>query len=121
MNKKAMRVGAVLVGLFTTVCGSPSETSRPTEPLVGVVVAVDSRAVGVTDARQDDSGRVVYDAVGVRISAETEIFVPEPDGSLRPGTVDDLAEGDVIRFWTTGVELRSLPPQVFATRIERIQ
>jgi hypothetical protein len=47
----------------------------------------------------------------------TAIFVRE-GGRLRGGGPGDLRVGAEHVIWTTGVELRSYPRQVFATRIE---
>ncbi|HEX2209728.1 MAG TPA: hypothetical protein VHG93_18755 [Longimicrobium sp.] len=52
----------------------------------------------------------------VRVDGGTRIYVMER-GVLRAASIDDLATGDVLQVWTTGVELRSYPRQVFATRV----
>lgn len=47
-----------------------------------------------------------------------EVLVRESDGSLRPGDKHDIQVGDHLRAWLTGIELRSLPPQYPARRVE---
>lgn len=53
----------------------------------------------------------------VHVESGTDIYLRQPDGALRPANVGDLATGDLLQVWTTGIELRSYPPQVFAVRI----
>lgn len=53
----------------------------------------------------------------VHVNGGTRLYVVEPDGDLRRAQAGDLAIGDELEVWTTGIELRSDPGQVFATRI----
>jgi hypothetical protein len=53
----------------------------------------------------------------VHVGPETAIFVRE-GGRLRGGSPGELRVGAEHGIWTTGIELRSYPRQVFATRIE---
>jgi hypothetical protein len=57
----------------------------------------------------------------VYVGAETDVRILEGDGAARKGTAADLAANDELRVWTTGVELRSYPVQVFALRIHIIR
>jgi hypothetical protein len=57
-------------------------------------------------------------AAGLLIKTSTTIVVQKPDGTHRSGSIADLIEGARYRAWHTGIELRSLTPQYFATRIE---
>jgi hypothetical protein len=54
----------------------------------------------------------------VHLTAETVVLLSGAGGRLRAGGVEDLRPGTTLRVWTTGVELRSYPRQVFAIRIE---
>lgn len=54
----------------------------------------------------------------VLVESGTRIYlVQRRGGQLTPASRDDLAAGDQLQVWTTGVELRSYPAQVTATRI----
>jgi hypothetical protein len=54
----------------------------------------------------------------VLVESGTRIYLVERrGGQLTPASRDDLAAGDQLQVWTTGVELRSYPAQVTATRI----
>lgn len=58
-----------------------------------------------------------YDSVGLHIWPDTAIVV-RMNGSERRGSATDLVEGARYRAWHDGTEMRSLPPQYRATRIE---
>lgn len=57
----------------------------------------------------------------VYVGPETDVRILEGDGAARRGSAADLAANDELRVWTTGVELRSYPVQVFAVRIHIIR
>lgn len=58
----------------------------------------------------------------VRIGSGVRVYLMEGRGGrLIPASRDDLAVGDLLQVWTTGVELRSYPAQVTATRIHIIR
>ncbi len=54
----------------------------------------------------------------LRVTKDTEIVVPQADGTLTAGGVRDLVVGARVRARHTGVEFRSNPPQYPATRVE---
>lgn len=54
----------------------------------------------------------------VHVGPRTDIRIVQSGGAARPATAEELRTGDEVRVWTTGVELRSYPGQVFAVRIE---
>lgn len=91
--------------------------------IVGVIAEVQEdvsppRVVIDNPVFLDDGATTSYERVIVAVGKKTSIFVREPDGSLKPGTLADLAPADSIQAWHTGLELRSLPPAYFATRVE---
>lgn len=54
----------------------------------------------------------------VLVESGTRVYLVERRGGrLIPASASDLAKGDRLQVWTTGVELRSYPAQVSATRI----
>lgn len=53
----------------------------------------------------------------VEVGSGTRVYLVGRSGQLLPASRDDLAVGDHLQVWTTGVELRSYPAQVSATRI----
>ncbi|HEX6368904.1 MAG TPA: hypothetical protein VF006_08225 [Longimicrobium sp.] len=56
----------------------------------------------------------------VHVETGTRVYVMSR-GQLISAGAADLAVGDLLQVWTTGVELRSDPAQVFATRIHIIR
>ncbi|HEX5870214.1 MAG TPA: hypothetical protein VFY65_07360 [Longimicrobium sp.] len=56
----------------------------------------------------------------VHVEVSTDVYVMTR-GQLVPASRADLQVGDLLQVWTTGVELRSLPAQVFATRVHIIR
>ena len=57
----------------------------------------------------------------IHVGSRTRVHVVESAGRVRAGGTGDLAPNDRLRVWTTGIELRSYPVQVFAERIEIIR
>lgn len=53
----------------------------------------------------------------VHVSDSTRILRREAGGEAREAAASDLRPGAVVDVWTTGVELRSYPAQVFATTV----
>lgn len=53
----------------------------------------------------------------VHVSDSTRLLRQEAAGDVRETTVSALRAGAVVDVWTTGVELRSYPAQVFATTV----
>jgi hypothetical protein len=56
------------------------------------------------------------DAV-VHLSGDTRFYRRASTGALRPMDVQSLTPGTRVEVWTTGVELRSLPPQYFGRQV----
>jgi len=129
---------SVILGLtvFALACDSdgpvfPALPAADPE-IVGVIEAVDTWGsphfdatilvgeVEVPDYREGSWCEPVCRKLWLHMRVDkAPIFIEEPSRSfLRRGGIDDLVKGAAIRAWTTGVELRSLPPQYFATRIE---
>lgn len=48
---------------------------------------------------------------------DTTIFFTRHEGTLREATAAALEVGATVQVWTTDVELRSLPPQYYATQV----
>ena len=102
--------GAACVG-STAPAGDPD--------LVGTVARVGTRprpaTVLVGDLQVPAAG---YEA-GVALDVgSARIYVRLPDGRLARGRVSDVAVGAAVRAGSTGIELRSLPPQWEATWVE---
>jgi hypothetical protein len=58
----------------------------------------------------------------VSVQGDTRIYiVGGRGGQLVRAGVEDLAVGDRLQVWTTGIELRSYPAQVFAVRVHVIR
>lgn len=61
---------------------------------------------------------VPADRAIVHVGPRTEVRVVDAAGATRPASLDELAAGDELLVWTTGIELRSYPVQVYALRID---
>lgn len=115
-----MRTGIVLSSLLVvaSVLACASESLAPEEPpdVQGVIVDV------MPDYRVLVKSSVVLDAYPdtffVNPRSDTRILIRQGDGIYRKGAITDLAEGDTIRAWLSGEELRSLPPQYPALMVE---
>jgi hypothetical protein len=59
-----------------------------------------------------------YEQVYLNLMKETEILVPQADGSIAAGGVNDLVVGARVRARHKGVELRSSTLQYPVTRVE---
>jgi hypothetical protein len=65
---------------------------------------------------RDDPGGA--DRSIVHVQSDARIYLVQGRGGrLQPVSSADLVIGDRLQVWTTGVELRSDPGQVFATRV----
>lgn len=91
-----------LAGTLTEFLPGPAILGAPTRVLVEPPAAPEDRAI-------------------VQVEKGTEVYLVGRGGRLIPAGVEDLAAGDHLQVWTTGVELRSLPAQVFAERVHIIR
>ena len=57
----------------------------------------------------------------VHVPNGARVYLIGRSGQLLPADREDLAVGDRLQVWTTGVELRSYPGQVTATRVHIIR
>ena len=90
--------------------GTVAATAVERPPAAGPVTDV-----LVTDVVVPASG---YDA-GVRLHLhDARVVVRRPGGRLERASRAAVVPGAALRAWTTGVELRSLPPQWTATYVE---
>lgn len=93
---------AHFAGYILEVIERAPESNRPVRLLLG--------------ANQSNSAieqRAIY-----QVGPDVELYRRSALGSLAPGTHRDLVVGARIWAWNNGVELRSLPPQYGAVRIE---
>lgn len=91
---------ADLAGTLTEILPGPDVLGAPTRVMV------------------DRDLPVPQDRTIVEVGSEARVYLVEGRGGrLIPASRHDLTPGDRLQVWTTGVELRSYPAQVFATRI----
>ncbi len=91
--------------------GCGQSTAPETDAYIrGIVTSTDGPSGAVLVKATDPAARV--GSAWVRVDDRTR--VERKSGVLR---AEVLAIGEMVSVWTTGVELRSLPVQVFATRI----
>ncbi len=115
---RAFAVGTFLTILLSACGGSPTEA----EPAMftGRIAAIEptdrhSVRLHVANVRSpSESSGDVY----LHVPSKSVVLVRKPDGSTARGSVKDLFVGLPIAAWHTGVELRSLPPQYTATRVD---
>jgi ABC-type Fe3+-hydroxamate transport system substrate-binding protein len=102
----------------TAACGSGSTLPESDADLSGTVAefAMESpdASTAVLVERQDPGAA---DRTIVHVQPEARVYLVGRGGRLTAADADDLALGDQLQVWTTGVELRSYPGQVFATRV----
>ena len=102
----------------TTQTGSPRFDGRIISVVGPEGAPGDGDLGGVWIALPPDFDDRPGHGVGLVIWASTEIVVREADGTLRRGSLSDLAAGKRVRAWTTDAEYLSLPPAYDATRVE---
>jgi hypothetical protein len=93
---------AELAGTLTDFVLGPAYLGAPTSVLVQGDVPV------------PDTERIVHVETSTRVYELTR-------GRLVPANREDLQVGDRLQVWTTGVEMRSFPAQVTATRVHIIR
>lgn len=98
----------------------PAAASVPAEAadLHGVIEEVEPRAgyrVSFRVGADPERGRTA--PYVVHLSDSTRILLRGTDGAVREAAIGALRTGAVVDVWTTGVELRSYPAQVFATAV----
>jgi hypothetical protein len=87
------------------------ERTNPLPEWLNLVVSRTDIEVG---ADEDSLSRYAW----VRAGPQTDVIFQSVDSRWRAGSSADIPLGAVLRVWTTGVEMRSLPPQYIARRIE---
>lgn len=91
-----------LAGTLTEILAGPAIRGAPARVLVEPPAAPERRAI-------------------VQVERGTKVYIVGRGGQLIPAGVGDLATGDQLQVWTTGIELRSYPAQVFAERVHIIR
>jgi hypothetical protein len=113
---------AVLSFSVVTGCGStPVEAEPPVPDFTGKAVSIEHRmsdvvSVLINDLRPPPEG---YQRV-VHIDPGTVIVIRQRNGVYGKVGADEIVVGAILSVKTTGVEMRSLPPQYDATWIEII-
>lgn len=118
---KRIGLGAALVAAVLLVGCAYEATGPQDSHFAGVIVKATDRS-----PTESNSARIWVtvdppthtDAAGLHIWPGTRILVQQANGSYQEGSVHDLVEGARYRAWHDGIEMRSLPPQYNATRIE---
>lgn len=110
----------VLVAFAVTACGG----SGPSLPETDADFAGTLTDFVVSDMSLNAATRVLVEGDTpeekriVSVGGNARIYIVEGRGGrLISADVDDLEVGDRLQVWTTGVELRSYPAQVFAVRV----
>jgi hypothetical protein len=114
-----MRITSLTLALAVAFgCTEPKASGNA--DLVGQVVNLEAAPsaanarVLIRGAYTADPRDMVTDFV---VRVDGPVYLEDGDDSLRPVSVSSIREGDRLRVWTTGVELRSLPPQVTSRTI----
>jgi len=117
-------LGALAALLAVSGCRGVAVPDEPESgpDLDGIVGPVGTperpQRVHVVDVAVPERG---YDAGVILDLGSAPIFVRQADGTLARGELSDVRPGVRLRAWSTGVELRSLPPQWSATRVEVVR
>ncbi|HYR06348.1 MAG TPA: hypothetical protein VEQ60_01190 [Longimicrobium sp.] len=97
-------------------CGSGSTLPESDADLSGTVSDVrDSQDASASVLVDEDAGAVDQTIVHVRSSSR--VYLVGRGGRLVAADAGELAVGDRLQVWTTGVEMRSYPRQVSAVRV----
>jgi hypothetical protein len=103
-------------------CGAGSTLPESDADLSGTVadfvMEFQDASTSVLVARQDPGAA---DRTIVHVGSDSRVYLVGRGGRLTAADADDLAVGDRLQVWTTGVELRSYPGQVFAVRVHIIR
>jgi hypothetical protein len=97
-------------------CGSGSTLPASDADLSGTVSDVRESQNASTSVVVDEDAGVVDRSI-VHVRSESRVYLVGRGGRLTAADAEILAVGDRLQVWTTGVELRSYPRQVFATRV----
>lgn len=113
----------VVTAAALAACGSGSILPESDPDLAGRLTEVVARQASLDAAtrvlvQREEPG--TEEQKIVQVDAATDVYVMTR-GQLIRARREDLQVGDLLQVWTTGVELRSLPAQVFATRVHIIR
>ena len=97
-------------GHLSIACGDTSGPEDTPADFSGIILGLQDQASS-EHALETVVERSVGDTAVVRVMQTTRIYARLADGGLQSVDRHDLAAGDSVEVWTTGVEYRSLPPQ----------
>jgi hypothetical protein len=132
-GRRTLRPTVIALGFGTLAAcsdgpSSPGDWEAYVVPdFIGVVSSTDGRRptettpsrIRLIDAVRPRWGNPsTRDTVVLTIWPTTATFVRHPDSSLVRADTAYPAVADTVQAWHTGVELRSDPPQYYATRLE---
>jgi hypothetical protein len=134
MSRSSVRIIAprLTAALFVAALAGCQELTAPiADPpdFTGVVFGVDDQGIGLDSvnwshrALDAPPGYVQPTEVIVNLNARlngvipTAVFVEDGSGKVAEGSVSQLAVGQRVKVWTTGVEWRTDPPQYDAVQI----
>jgi hypothetical protein len=92
-------------------CDSPMAPEARAPDFAGIVLAVNAGSSTHLLVQRESGEAVVW------IVDETRFYNKAPGGRVQSTDLQAIAIGDSAEVWTTGVELRSLPPQYYATQL----
>lgn len=131
MNLVNVRVGVASVAAAIVFLGCSSPLDVTLADFEGTVESVRMTEAGTDVLIRDidppprpsplgdaDRGAELFLKKRVWVVRSSHVVVRQADGSLRRGGDADILTGDRVRVKTTGVEMRSAPPQYYAEWIE---
>lgn len=113
MKPPVIRLIPALAATFWA-CGSAVEPLAPPPSFSGVLSEVRAGAGGPPPALI--IARTQGTAV-VHLRDHVQLYRREPSRRLTDLELEDLTPGTTVDVWTTGIELRSLPPQYFGRQV----
>lgn len=123
MKPRTWIPAALVTLLATAACQELVEPLADPPEFEGTVTHVSLDGLGsISVALSKALGGATFDRAGFNFRAANEapvaaMFVREGNGAAVEASIQDINVGDKVEIWTTGVEMRSDPPQYTATQI----
>lgn len=118
--RSGLQAGLVLVlALALAACErSPMAAGERVVTYLGAVAEIHYPPTAETGSFLMTTARPGLDKLIVHVDSSASVSMLQEDGSFRRARLGEVTPGSRVRVWTTGGELRSLPPQVYAVEVQ---
>ena len=117
----AKRLVCALLGLTAAACSEnlrPEDASFKGRVSVTTEVTRNQTVVALDSLEAASSGGTVHsEAARIMLAHDTKVFVEDASGVRTPINASAIAPGSTALVWTTGAEIRTLPPTYEARAI----